>query len=195
MTRKPVLHSLDGEGARRALAVRPARVLLADPAWQFKDKLPGKKRGAAKHYACMTLHEICFYKLPPLAPDCLLLLWRVASMQQEALSVLVAWGFKLKSEIIWRKTTKTGKLHMGMGRYTRAAHETCLLATRGRVKVADRGIRDVFDAPVQEHSRKPDEIYEIAERLVPGGPWVELFARRRRAGWQSYGNELPEAAE
>jgi N6-adenosine-specific RNA methylase IME4 len=88
-----------------------------------------------------------------------------------------------------------------MGRYVRAAHETCLLATRGTVKVADRAVRSVFDAPVptlngkRVHSRKPDAIYDIAERLVPGGPFVELFARRRRDGWQCFGNELSEAAE
>jgi N6-adenosine-specific RNA methylase IME4 len=143
----------------------------------------------------MSLREICFYKLPPLADDCLLLLWRVASMQQEALSVLVAWGFKLKSEVVWCKVTKQGKPRMGMGRYTRASHETCLLATRGRVNVADHGVCDTFAAPVGRHSEKPDEIYRIAERLVPGGPFVELFARRRRQGWQAYGNELSEAAE
>lgn len=178
-----------------------ARLLMADPPWKFGDKLPGSGRGAEKHYACMALRELCSFKLPPLANDCLLLLWRVAAMQQEALALCVAWGFTAKSEIVWRKLTTTGKQHFGMGRYVRAAHETCIVATRGHVKVADRGVRSVFDAPVptengkRVHSRKPDAIYEIAERLVPGGPYVELFARRRRTGWQCHGNELPEAAE
>lgn len=194
---KRVLNGFDGTGARRPQSTGgPARVLLADPPWRFGDKLPGKGRGAVKHYPCLALRELCFFPLPPLADDCLLLLWRVAAMQQEALAVCSAWGFVVKSEIVWRKLTVSGKAHFGMGRYVRASHETCIVATRGRVKVADRAVRSVFDAPVQEHSRKPDAIYEIAERLVPGGPYVELFGRRRRAGWTVLGNDPAlEAAE
>ena len=170
----------------------PARVLLADPPWRFGDKLPGNGRGAVKHYACLSVPQLMRFPLPSLADDCLLLLWRVASMQQEALDVARAWGFTVKSEIVWEKMTRTGKQHFGMGRYVRASHETCLVATRGRVKVADRGIRSRFSAPVGEHSEKPDRIYEIAEALVPGGPFVELFARRVREGWMQRGNELPK---
>lgn len=166
-------------------------VLYADPPWLFKDKLPGKGRGAVKHYPCMTVEEIMRYPLPLLADDCLLAMWRVASMQQEALDVIRAWGFeKPKSEIVWQKLTKNGKRHFGMGRLVRAEHETCLLATRGRVKALDRSIRSTFSAPVREHSRKPDEMYGLLERLS-AGPYVELFARHRRDGWESYGNQLP----
>lgn len=198
---KRSLASLGSAGQRRLLELepppsQPARVLMADPPWQFADKLPGNGRGAAKHYPCMGVVALCAFQLPKLAPDCLLLLWRVAAMQREALQVITAWGFTLKSEIVWCKLSKTGKRHMGMGRYVRAAHETCLVATRGRVTVADRGVRSVFDAPVQGHSHKPDAIYEIAERLVPGGPYVEIFGRRRRQGWTVLGNDPAlEAAE
>jgi N6-adenosine-specific RNA methylase IME4 len=171
----------------------PARVLLADPAWLFDDPLPGRARGAAKHYSCLTVAELKRYPLPPLAADCLLLMWRVAAMQREALDVAEAWGFTVKSEIVWDKLTRTGKPHFGMGRYVRNSHETCLLATRGCVRVADRAVRSRFEAPVQEHSRKPDEMYAIAERLIPGGPYVELFARRLRVGWTQYGDELGAA--
>jgi N6-adenosine-specific RNA methylase IME4 len=167
-----------------------ARVLLADPPWLFGDKLPGPGRGAEKHDPCMRVEDLEAFALPPLADDCLLMLWRVASMQPEALRVAHAWGFTIKSEIVWEKLTRGGKPFFGMGRYVRAAHEVCLLGTRGRVRVADRAIRSRFAAPVLEHSRKPERIYEIAEALVPGGPYVELFARRPRAGWTSYGNEL-----
>lgn len=177
-----------------------ATVLLADPPWRHDDHLPGKGRGASKHYDTMTTVEICGYQLPPLAPNCLLLLWRCSSMQDDAIMVMEEWGFTLKSEIVWVKLARrreplprgtASKLHFGMGRYVRNAHETLLIATRGRVQVADHSIRSVFAAPVQEHSRKPDYQYEIAERLVPKGPYVELFARRQWPGWHSYGNELP----
>jgi N6-adenosine-specific RNA methylase IME4 len=172
-----------------------ARLLLSDPPWAYSDTLPGNGRGAAKHYPCMNVRQLCAFRLPPLAPDCLLLMWRVAAMQSEAILVLHAWGFQLRSELVWIKTTATGKRHFGMGHYVRAAHETCLIGVRGSVQVGDRSIRSVFEAPVGRHSQKPDDIYDIAERLVPGGPFVELFARRRRAGWMQHGNQLPEAAE
>ncbi len=78
-----------------------------------------------------------------------------------------------------------------MGRYVRAEHETCLIATRGRVQVADRAIRSTFDAPVGVHSAKPDAFYAIAERLS-AGPYTELFARTPRKGWQQFGDQLPQ---
>jgi N6-adenosine-specific RNA methylase IME4 len=167
------------------------RVVLADPAWLFGDKLPGKGRGASKHYGCMPTRDICRMPLPPTDDVALLALWRVSSMQRDALDVIDAWGFTLKTELVWVKTTKLGKRHFGMGRTLRAEHETCLIATRGRFKPKVRNIRTTFTAPVQEHSRKPDEIYAILEALSDG-PYVELFARRRREGWTSIGNELPE---
>lgn len=177
----------------------PARVLLADPPWLFGDALPGESRGASKQYPCMRTEDICAMELPPLADDCLLLMWRVAAMQREALAVMQAWDFTLKSEIVWRKLTRgtpkpdeQPKEHFGMGRYVRAAHEVCLIGTRGRFKVESRSVRSIFSAPVQEHSRKPDDIYLIAEALS-AGPYAELFARRRRAGWMQYGNQLPES--
>jgi N6-adenosine-specific RNA methylase IME4 len=138
----------------------------------------------------MTVDQIVRFPLPPLADDCMLMLWRVAAMQQEALDVMRFWGFTLKSEVVWEKLTKHGKQHIGMGHYVRASHEVCLIGTRGRVQVQDRSVRSSFQAPVQEHSSKPDRIYEIAERLLPGGPYVELFARRVRSGWLQHGHEL-----
>jgi N6-adenosine-specific RNA methylase IME4 len=179
----------------------PARVLLVDWPWKFGDKLPGKKRGAAKNYAVMAPERADAFKLPPLADNCLMLFWRVASMQQEALDVVKSWGFVVKSEIVWAKLTKKGKPWFGMGRYVRNAHETCLVCTRGRVKVKNRSIRSGFSAPVPVdardrylHSAKPDEIYTIAEELYDG-PYVELFARKRRPGWTQFGKQLPRAAE
>lgn len=170
--------------------MKPARVLLADPPWKHDDALAMGERGAASKYDVMPVDAIARYPLPPLADDCLLLMWRLANMQEEALFVARAWGFKIKSEIVWDKLTTKGNPFFGMGRYVRGSHETCLIGVRGRIKVADRSIRSRFEAVVQEHSRKPNDVHYIAERLVPGGPFVELFARRRRRGWTCIGNEL-----
>lgn len=196
----------------------PARVLTADPGWQFGDKLTMSdvKRGAGSNYRTMTLPDILSFQMPhAIADDALLFLWRVGAMQEEALSVMRAWGFAPKSEIVWVKTSRpidklpiiaykglttasgveTGVgvegcgIFFGMGRYVRNCHETCLIGRRGRAKVKDRSVRSVFFAPVGKHSEKPEAFYDIVEKLADG-PYVELFARRQRAGWLCFGDEV-----
>jgi N6-adenosine-specific RNA methylase IME4 len=168
------------------------RVVLADPPWLFGDRLPGRGRGAAKHYRCLAVSELCAFPLPPLADDCTLFLWRVASMQQEALDVMAAWGFTLKTEIVWLKRTTTGNRWFGMGRTVRAEHETCLVGTRGRPVTCRKNIRSTFEAVAGRHSKKPAIFYDIVESLREG-PYVELFARRRHPGWTSLGDQVPVA--
>jgi N6-adenosine-specific RNA methylase IME4 len=191
---------------------RLARVLCADPPWTFGDRLPGKTRGAERNYSVLSLSDIQRFPLPDLADDAILFLWRVSSQVEEAYQVVRAWGFVPKTELVWiKQTSKTleeanadeeqeeRKLHFGMGRYTRAAHETCIIATKGSFKVSDRGIRSVFQAAVGKHSEKPAAFFEIVEKLVGApGPGtgaddglVELFARTPRVGWHTFGNELP----
>lgn len=197
-----------------------ARVITADPSWLFDDALPGATRGASKQYTCMTARDIARLKIPPVEPDALLFLWRVSSMVSEALDVCRAWGFTPKSEIVWVKLTKgSGEralpkdvtfpagtrldavvdqvfahhapLHFGMGRYVRASHETCIVATRGRARglLKHLGQRSVFFAPVGAHSEKPEAFFRIVEGLSDG-PYVELFARRARPGWTCIGSDL-----
>ena len=169
----------------------PFRVLVADPPWSFNDKLPGPGRGAEKHYDVMDLDGIKNFKLPPLADDCYLFMWRVSSQVPEAYEVVKAWGFHHKSEIVWEKLTKHGKPWFGMGHHVRAAHETAIIAVRGSPKPLVRNIRSRFAAKVPEgrHSAKPEEFFDIVEAMCQG-PFVELFARRHRPGWSCRGNEL-----
>lgn len=168
------------------------RAVVADPAWPFKDTLPGGGRGAAKHYGVMTVAAICAFKLPPLHSNCWLFLWRPATHQQPALDVARAWGFdRAPSELIWRKMTKDGsRVCMGMGRSVRNAHETCLIFRRGKPERRSASVLSIFDAPRAEHSRKPDEFYALVDALVPG-PTVELFARRQWPGWTCLGADVP----
>lgn len=177
------------------------KVLVADPPWRFSDRLPGPSRGAEKNYPCLTVDELKQFPLPPLADDCVLFLWRVASMQQEALDVAKAWGFTIKTEVVWLKKTIYGNRWFGMGRIVRAEHEICLVGTRGRPQVHDHSIRSTFttdldveglSAPAGRHSQKPEQIYDIIESLYPGGPFVELFARRQRPNWTCLGNEVEQ---
>jgi N6-adenosine-specific RNA methylase IME4 len=137
----------------------------------------------------MSMHDIYGFALPPIADDAWLFLWRVASMPTEALTTVMVWGFVPKAEIVWVKTTALGNPAMGMGRSVRNCHETCIIATRGRPKRRDAGVLSMFTAPRGKHSEKPEEFYSIVERLCEG-PYAEVFARRARAGWACYGNDV-----
>lgn len=183
--------------------------LVADPAWLFDDKLPGKTRGAANNYDVMPVEAIAHMTLPSeveVAEHAYLFLWRVSAQVEEAYKVVREWGFVPKSEIVWQKLTKTGKKHFGMGHHTRGSHETCIIATRGRPERKNAGIRSTFEAidpfwfeaqtPLKEdgkvyHSAKPDEFYKIVEELT-FGPYIEMFSRKYRDGWTVYGNQLPK---
>jgi N6-adenosine-specific RNA methylase IME4 len=184
------------------------KVVVADPAWLFDDKLPGDTRGASSNYRCMSVPEIMRLVShgttrvmgQEVASDAALFLWRVASQQRAALDVAYAWGFTVKTELIWLKKTKTGKRWFGMGRTLRAEHEACLVATRGRPQVLNHSTRTTFvteddlnvtglSAAVGRHSEKPEAFYKIVESLFDG-PYLELFARRQRPGWTCIGDEL-----
>jgi N6-adenosine-specific RNA methylase IME4 len=125
------------------------------------------------------------------AEDCCLFLWGTRPMLPEALEVIAAWGFTYKTEAFtWIKVNreKPRKPRMGLGYWTRANTEPCLLATRGTPKRLHKDVGQVIAEPIREHSRKPDCVHERIERLVPG-PYLELFARQSWPGWTMWGNE------
>ncbi len=176
----------------------PFKVVCADPPWPFNDKLPGETRGAIKNYKTMRVQDIMDFPLPAIADDAVLFMWKVASMPQEALYVISAWGFTPKTEVVWLKKTVHGKRWFGMGHTLRAEHETAIVATKGRPHVKNHSTRSTFmtevdfaglSDTVQRHSQKPDKFYEIVESLFDG-PYLELFARQTREGWTSIGDEL-----
>lgn len=148
--------------------------------------------GAANHYPTLSIADICALPVREVVADnALLVLWWVGSQPREALDVVDAWGFTVKNMngFVWNKLTKLGKPFFGMGFYTRAGSESAIIATRGKFKVADRGVRAVRSEVVQQHSRKPHSFYNDIERLCPDGRKLELFARNKRSGWDSWGNE------
>lgn len=168
-------------------------VLVADPPWKHSQQ--GGNRGASRQYPLMTVDEICAFELPPMEDRFVLFLWRVASMQEEALQVARAWGAVPKAELVWLKQTRSGKQHFGMGAYTRAGHEACLIASTKRPLVAQRhSVRSTFTAPTGAHSEKPDRFYELVEQMYPDGRHVELFARKQRPGWSCFGHDLAPGA-
>lgn len=172
------------------------KLIYADPAWTFKtysDK--GKDRSAEKHYKCMTLEEIQALPVQDIAEDdCVLLMWVTWPCLQEGLATIKAWGFEYKTcGFSWAKKNKSNLgFHMGMGFWTRANTEVCLLATRGkpkRIEETGPSVRQLVVSPVREHSRKPDEMYGKIEDLVVG-PYIELFSRTDREGWDFWGDEI-----
>ena len=173
--------------------------IYADPPWRFatySDK--GKGRSAEAHYDCMTLADI---KAMPVATwaarDAALFLWTTDPMLRHALEVIEAWGFTYKTvAFYWVKLNRNrggmflapSDFFTGMGFWTRANPELCLLATRGKPRRRATDVAKLMVAARREHSRKPDETYARIERLV-GGPYLELFARVSQPGWDRLGNQ------
>lgn len=170
-------------------------VILADPPWRFKvwNKDTGQGRSAESHYPTMKTEKIGFLPIYPITADnSVLFLWSVWPLLPDALEVIKAWGFEYKTIAwVWVKAKKSGfGFHFGMGYYTRANSEPCLLATKGNMPVAVHNIQALIYSPVREHSRKPDDQYRKIESLYPGRKYLELFARRERKGWKSVGFDI-----
>lgn len=174
-------------------------VIYADPPWSFKTySEKGLGRSAAAWYDCLDLPVIKALPVAELAADdCVLLLWVTDPFLRKGFEVLDAWGFEYKTiGFYWAKTAIDTKFiddmipvdhitfPIGTGYWTRANPEQCLLATRGKPKPQAHDVRRLVIAPRREHSQKPDEIYARIERLCTG-PYVELFARNARPGWDT----------
>lgn len=175
-------------------------VVLADPPWAFKAwsgaALPSRVADADAHYETQSMDWIASLPVEQLAADdCVLFLWICWPTLPEALDIIKAWGFQYKTcGFNWIKGSSLPlfpddfKDKMGLGYWTRANSEVCLLATRGKPKRLDAGVRQVIQAPLREHSRKPDETHDRIQRLV-AGPYLELFGRQQREGWTVWGNQ------
>lgn len=168
--------------------------ILVDPPWAFKvwSKDTGQGRSAEAHYPTMQPHELAALPVRDLAvKDCALFMWATWPVLPQALALGAAWNFEYKTAaFVWAKTLRSGfGWFFGMGYYTRANTEFVLLFTRGAVKRKERNVRQLIVAPFTRHSEKPSEQYRRIERLVEG-PYIELFARQRRDGWDALGNEI-----
>lgn len=177
--------------------------ILADPPWAFETwSAKGQDRSAEQHYQTMTMRQIARLPVDELAaPDCALFVWATWPTIQDAFRIIESWGFTYKTcAFSWMKADpyrlfaddKTP--FAGMGFWTRANTEPCLLATRGKPKRINADVRQGIIAPRREHSRKPEDIHPRIERLV-GGPYLELFARAPRDGWTVWGNQTTKFAE
>ena len=169
-------------------------VILADPPWSFRAwSSKGMGRSAEQHYPTMRLEDIKALPVSDLAAeDCVLFLWATFPMLKEALEVSEAWGFVYKTvAFTWvKENRKSPGLFWGLGYWTRANAEVCLLATRGSPKRQSAAVHQVILSPVERHSKKPDEVRERIAALMGDVPRVELFARQQTPGWDVWGNEV-----
>lgn len=187
----------------------PHAVIYADPAWQYEmrsDK--GYDKSPDAHYACMTLDAMKALRddiLFATAKNAVCVMWTCFPFLPAAIDLMSAWGFQYKTGGPWVKRTSGGKPAFGTGYVLRSAAELFLIGTFGNPVIKNRSTRNVLltgdwpqtleeidavmvDTIRREHSRKPDEMYDLIENLFPG-PYLELFARTQRAGWTAWGNQ------
>lgn len=171
--------------------------ILADPPWQFINRT-GKM--APEHrrlhrYRTMMLSEIGALPVGRvIAERAHLYLWVPNALLAEGLEVMMRWGFTYKSNIVWHKIRADGGPDgRGVGFYFRNVTELLLFGTRGSMRTLPPGRRmvNIIKTRKREHSRKPEEQYEVIEQCSPG-PYLELFARQARPGWDVWGDEAPD---
>lgn len=176
-----------------AFPTRRYRIIYADPAWQYRDKATAGKRGASFKYPTMSVEELKKLPVANLADDnCTLFLWVTNPMLPVGLEVMAAWGFTYKTVAFnWVKRNKVSdSWFLGMGNYTRAGSELCLLGIKGKSKRVSASVYQVVDTKIEAHSKKPDVVRNRIVQLLGDVPRIELFARQRVAGWDAWGNEV-----
>lgn len=164
------------------------RTIVADPPWRYASA--ATKADASKHYSTMPLADICALNVAALAEDdAHLWLWGTNALMEEAHQVVRAWGFKPLTILTWCKKQP------GVGYYLRNNTEHCILASRGKPMVPDaKAMASWYVWPRAEHSKKPDAFYDLVEQVSPS-PRLELFSRRSRFDWDTWGDEALPLAE
>jgi N6-adenosine-specific RNA methylase IME4 len=160
------------------------QVLLADPPWRY-DFATTPNRQIENHYPTMETEAIKALKVPA-ADDAVLYLWATAPLVPKSLEVMAAWGFEYKTQAVWDKEI------IGMGYWFRGQHEVLLVGTRGTFSPPPESCRvpSVVRGKRAKHSEKPDAVYQLIESAFPEARKIELFSRRARKGWSTWGNEV-----
>jgi N6-adenosine-specific RNA methylase IME4 len=176
----------------------PFRTVLADPPWRFQNrtgKMAPEHRRLSR-YGTMTVEQVCGLPVERVAAEkAHLYLWVPNALLADGLRVMEAWGFEYKTNLVWFKTRKDGGPDgRGVGFYFRNVTELVLFGIRGkdnRTLAPGRTQVNLVSERKREHSRKPEQIYDVIEACSTG-PRIELFARSQRDGWRQWGDELGE---
>lgn len=169
--------------------------ILMDPPWRFANRTgkmaPEHKR--LRRYPTLSAAELAALPVAALAaPQCHLYLWCPNALLHEGLDLVAAWGFVYKTNLVWYKVRKDGGPDgRGVGFYFRNVTELLLFGVKGRLRTLAPGRRQVnlFATRKQEHSKKPDAVYDLIEQCSPG-PYCELFSRQRIPGWAQWGDQV-----
>ena len=179
-------------------------IIYADPPWQFKYQSKKRTDGTSddlnirdpqKEYPCMTIDDIYNMHVNEIADDnSILFLWVTYPLLKEGIKTMEEWGFTYKTcGFSWiKKNKKADSLFWGLGYWTRANNEICLLGTKGKPKRVSKGVHQVVMSKIQKHSQKPDIVKDRIVELCGDVPRIELFARQRTKGWDVWGNEVSE---
>ncbi|OFW07228.1 MAG: S-adenosylmethionine-binding protein [Acidobacteria bacterium RIFCSPLOWO2_02_FULL_67_36] len=200
--RKKLIETLPGSAAEDLLSLGTDRfrTVLADPPWRFQNRT-GKmapEHHRLSRYGTMDLAEIMELPVAQIVKDrAHLYLWVPNALILEGLEVMKRWGFTYKTNIVWFKIRRDGGPDgRGVGFYFRNVTELLLFGVRGknnRTLKPGRTQTNIVLERKREHSRKPEQQYELIERCS-AGPYLEMFARQPRSGWIQWGNEAPDAA-
>ena len=174
-------------------------IIYADPPWEYKQS--GSKtnsRGMAKqHYETMTTSDICNLPIPKITKDnSICFMWATFPNIDQALKVMNSWGFIYKTAgFVWvKKNKKSNSNFWGMGAWTRANAEVCLIGisknTKAKECVKSHKVHQIVESVIEQHSKKPDEVRERIIQLLGDVPRIELFARQQLDGWDCWGNEV-----
>ncbi|OJU08709.1 MAG: DNA methyltransferase [Clostridiales bacterium 43-6] len=171
--------------------------IYADPPWQYKVySKKGQGRSAENHYGTMSKDDIYSLPVSDIADDdCVLFLWVTFPCLLEGLETLKRWGFNYKTlGFCWVKRCKkqTHKWFWGLGFWTRANPEICIIGIKGNPKRISKAVHSVVDTPIEQHSKKPDVVRNRIVELLGNIPRIELFARSECDGWMCLGNEIDD---
>jgi len=173
------------------LTPRSYDVLVIDPPWHFNTWSPAGQTSKSASGQYRTMPDAEIKALPVrelLKPDAIVYLWATGAMLPHALATMEAWGITYKTSFVWRKVTPNGKVRLGTGRWAQSGHEIVLLGTVGKPRCYL--MPSIFDGIAREHSRKPDEFYDIIAKKTPGLRRADVFAREQRDAWNCWGDEV-----
>lgn len=163
-------------------------VIYADPPWQYDNM--GFDQSAQSHYTTMSVEEICNLSIPDLIDKkAVLFLWVTNAFVKEGLQVIDKWGFEYKTNMVWIKNKG-----MGIGWFMQGRHELLFIATKGEGMHPKYKPISWFESEVTKHSKKPEQVYELIEKMYDK-PYIELFGRNNRKGWDVWGKEAPDTGK
>lgn len=171
------------------------QVIYADPPWSYGDKMAGHSFSLDHEYRTQSKQWIAKLPVQSISADtCVLFLWVTSPLLPEGLQTMTAWGFKFKTvAFCWSKYTKTGKLVSNLGRWTMGNVELCLLGVKGKGANAwrqDKSVKQLVQAERTWHSEKPHAVRQRIVKMFGDRSRIELFARKKFAGWDAWGNEV-----